>query len=49
MFYGGDYNPEQWPEKGWKEDREGAPLSLRRRRAIIRGLQDSGIFRACAP
>ena len=22
MFYGGDYNPEQWPEEVWKEDVE---------------------------
>ena len=20
IFYGGDYNPDQWPEKIWKED-----------------------------
>ena len=20
MFYGGDYNPDQWPEEIWKED-----------------------------
>jgi beta-galactosidase len=20
VLYGGDYNPEQWPEEAWKED-----------------------------
>lgn len=20
IFYGGDYNPDQWPEETWKED-----------------------------
>ena len=22
ILYGGDYNPEQWPEEVWKEDME---------------------------
>ncbi|MEU4327499.1 beta-galactosidase [Nonomuraea dietziae] len=37
MFYGGDYNPEQWPEEVWKED-----VALMRRAGV--NLVTVGVF-----